>query len=81
MPERMPYYVLAKACILEDALPSGTDLSSQRLAIMHAVDDETDLLARLHQPCRAQIGRTPRVDSAPGVALVDWRSSLGAAVS
>jgi hypothetical protein len=50
MPERMPYYVLAKACILEDAFPSGTDLSSQRLAIMHAVDDETDLLARLINP-------------------------------
>jgi hypothetical protein len=65
MPERMPHHVLTKACILEDALPSGADLSGEGLAIMHAVDDETDFLALLHQPCRVQFGRTRRVDSAP----------------
>jgi hypothetical protein len=57
MPERMPYYVLAKACILEDALPSGTDLSSQRLAIMHAVDDETDLPAPINPAARKSAER------------------------
>jgi hypothetical protein len=45
----VPYHVLTEARILEDTLPSGSDLSGERLAIMHPVDDETDFLAVLHQ--------------------------------
>jgi hypothetical protein len=40
----VPYHVLTEARILEDTLPSGSDLSGERLAIMHPVDDETDFL-------------------------------------
>jgi hypothetical protein len=44
----VPYHVLTEARILEDTLPSGSDLSGERLPIMHPVDDETDFLAVLH---------------------------------
>jgi hypothetical protein len=53
----MAYYVLTEACIIEYALLGGTDLSGERLAIVHAVNDETDFLTILRQPCGMQCSR------------------------
>jgi len=44
--EGVPHDVITKSCVFQNALSRRTDLAGERLAIVHAVDDEADFLAR-----------------------------------
>ena len=53
--QRMPDDIFAKPGVLQNAFPSRTDFAGKRLPIVHAVDDEADLLAALQNAGRAQL--------------------------
>src|SRR2546423_4545191 len=61
----MPDDILAKPRVLQNTFPGRPDLAGKRLAIVNAVDDESDLVAVLQNAGLAQLARSHLVDLAP----------------